>query len=213
MIFVFRILVNKTKKILTSQFFHSFQTTLVRNLLERDFKMGKKLSKRQQEQSKDIEEQLNQEQQKSQEYLKQLKYLQADFDNYRKRTERQVQELTTRCNEKLVAEILWFLDDLERAIESGKKSTDPSALLKGVEMIHKNLVRMLEKEGLERIEALGKTFDPNIHELGTKIPKNDCEEGVVLEEVRKGFVYKGRVLRPCMVNISCIKNDEEKKDE
>ncbi|MEJ2272099.1 MAG: nucleotide exchange factor GrpE [Candidatus Bathyarchaeota archaeon] len=175
--------------------------------------MGKNISKKQQEKSKNLEEQLNQEQQKSQEYLKQLKYLQADFDNYRKRTERQVQELTTRCNEKLVAELLWFLDDLERAIESGKKSTDQSALLKGVEMIHKNLVRMLEKEGVEHIDAIGKAFNPNIHELGTKIPKNDCEEGVVLEEVRKGFVYKGRVLRPCMVNISCIKNDEEKKDE
>ncbi|TRO48272.1 nucleotide exchange factor GrpE [Candidatus Bathyarchaeota archaeon] len=213
MIFVFIILVNKTKKILTSQFFHSFQTTLARNLSERDFKMDKKASKKQQEQPTDVEEQINQERQKAQEYLKQLKYLQADFDNYRKRNERQIQELTTRCNEKLVTELLWFLDDLERALESGKKSADPSALLKGVEMIHKNLVRMLEKEGLERIDAVGKTFDPNIHELGTKIPRNDCEEGLVLDEVRKGFVYKGRVLRPCMVNISCIKEDEEKKDE
>ncbi|MEJ2271943.1 MAG: nucleotide exchange factor GrpE, partial [Candidatus Bathyarchaeota archaeon] len=124
--------------------------------------MDKKTSK---EQSKDIKEQLNQEQQKTQEYLRQLKYLQADFDNYRKRTERQIQELTNRCNEKLVAELLWFLDDLERALESGEKSADPSALLKCVEMIHKNLVRMIEKEGLERIDAIGKTFDPNIHEL------------------------------------------------
>ena len=172
--------------------------------------MDKKGSKKHQ---KDEEEQINQDQQKAQEYLRQLKYLQADFDNYRKRMERQIQELTIRCNEKLVAELLWFLDDLERAIESGKKSTDQSALLKGVEMIHKNLVRMLEKEGVEQIDAIGKSFDPNIHELGTKIPRNDCEEGLVLEEVRKGFAYKGRVLRPCIVNISCIKNDEEKKDE
>ena len=172
--------------------------------------MDKKVSKKH---PKDGEEQINQEKLKAQEYLRQLKYLQADFDNYRKRTERQVQELTTRCNEKLVAELLWFLDDLERAIESGKKSTDQSALLKGVEMIHKNLVRMLEKEGVEHIDSIGKAFDPNIHELGTKIPRNDCEEGLVLEEVRKGFAYKGRVLRPCIVNISCIKDNEEKKIE
>ena len=172
--------------------------------------MDKKVSKKH---PKDEEEQINQEKLKAQEYLRQLKYLQADFDNYRKRTERQVQELTTRCNEKLVAELLWFLDDLERAIESGKKSTDQSALLKGVEMIHKNLVRMLEKEGVEHIDSIGKAFDPNIHELGTKIPRNDCEEGLVLEEVRKGFAYKGRVLRPCIVNISCIKDNEEKKIE
>ena len=175
--------------------------------------MDKENSKEAQGQIKDLEEKLIMEKEKAQEYLMQLKYLQADFENYRKRTEKQVQELTFRCNEKLVAELLSFIDDLERALVSGKKSTDPSALLKGVEMIHGNLTRMLKKEGVERIEALGKAFDPNLHEIGIKIPRSDCEEGLILEEVRKGFVYKGRVLRPCMVNISCLKDEEEKNDE
>ena len=170
-------------------------------------------SKKPEEQIKDVEERLLQEQKKGEEYLRQLKYLQADFENYRKRTEKQVQELTFRCNEKLVAGLLWFIDDLERALESGKESADLSALLKGVKMIHGNLVRMLEKEGLERIESVGKVFDPNLHEIVIKIPRSDCKEGLVLDEVRKGFVYKGRVLRPCMVNISCIKEEEEKNDE
>jgi molecular chaperone GrpE len=170
-------------------------------------------SKKPEVQIKDVEERLLQEQEKGEEYLRQLKYLQADFENYRKRTEKQVQELTFRCNEKLVAELLWFIDDLERALESGKESADLSALLKGVKMIHGNLVRMLEKEGLERIESVGKVFDPNLHEIVIKIPRSDCKEGLVLDEVRKGFVYKGRVLRPCMVNISCIKEEEEKNDE
>jgi molecular chaperone GrpE len=175
--------------------------------------MDQKNSKKLQEQTKKLEETLTVEKEKAQEYLMQLKYLQADFENYRKRTEKQVQELTFRCNEKLVAELLSFIDDLERALDSGKKSTDPSALLKGVEMIHGNLVRMLKKEGVERIEALGKAFDPNVHEIGIKIPRSDCKEGLILEEVRKGFVYKGRVLRPCMVNISCLKDEEKKNDE
>jgi molecular chaperone GrpE len=175
--------------------------------------MDQKNSKKLQEQTKKLEETLTVEKEKAQEYLMQLKYLQADFENYRKRTEKQVQELTFRCNEKLVAELLSFIDDLERALDSGKKSTDPSALLKGVEMIHGNLVRMLKKEGVERIEALGKAFDPNVHEIGIKIPRSDCKEGLILEEVRKGFAYKGRVLRPCMVNISCLKDEEKKNDE
>ena len=201
----------KSKKILTAVF--SFiPNNLNANQLERDF-MDQEDSKEPQEQIKDLEKSITMEKEKAQDYLRQLKYLQADFENYRKRTEKQVQELTVRCNEKLVAELLSFIDDLERALDSGKKSTDPSALLKGVEMIHGNLVRMLKKEGVERIESLGKAFDPNFHEIGIKIPRSDCEEGLILEEVRKGFVYKGRVLRPCMVNISCLKDKEEKNDE
>ena len=169
-------------------------------------------SKEPQGQMQDLEERLVQEQ-KAQEYLKQLKYLQADFENYRKRTERELNELTVRCNEKLVAELLCVIDDLERALDSGKETEDASVLLKGVEMIHKNLTRMLEREGLERIDAVGKIFDPKFHEIVVKIPRNDCEEGLVLEEVRKGFVFKGRVLRPCMVNVSCIVDKEEKENE
>ena len=169
-------------------------------------------SKEPQGQMQDLEERLVQEQ-KAQDYLRQLKYLQADFENYRKRTERELNELTVRCNEKLVAELLCVIDDLERALDSGKETEDASALLKGVEMIHKNLTRMLEREGLERIDAVGKIFDPKFHEIVVKIPRNDCEAGLVLEEVRRGFMFKGRVLRPCMVNVSCIVDKEEKENE
>ena len=170
-------------------------------------------SKEPQEQMQDLEERLVQEQEKAQEYLRRLKYLQADFENYRKRTEREAAELAVRCNEKLVAELLCVVDDLERALDSGKETDDASALLKGVKMIHRNLTRMLEREGLERIDAVGKVFDPKFHEIVVKIPRNDCEEGLVLEEVRRGFVFKGRVLRPCMVNVSCIADKEEKENE
>ena len=169
-------------------------------------------SKEPQDQILDLEERLEKEEKKTQEYMRQLKYLQADFENYRKRTERKVQELTDRCNEKLVAALLCVVDDLERALISGKETDDGAALLKGVEMIHGNLTRMLEKEGLERIDAKGKVFDPSLHEIVVKIPRSDCKEGLVLEEVRKGFVFKGRVLRPCMVNISCLEK-EAKNDE
>ena len=170
-------------------------------------------SKEPQEQTQDLEERLVQEEEKAQDYLRRLKYLQADFENYRKRTEKEVNELTVRCNEKLVAQLLCVVDDLERAIDSGKESDDALALLKGVEMIQQNLTIMLEKEGLEHIDSVGKVFDPKFHDIVVKIPRNDCEEGLVLEEVRRGFVFKGRVLRPCMVNISCIIDKEKKENE
>jgi molecular chaperone GrpE len=169
-------------------------------------------SEKPQEQMQDLDERLAEEQKKAQDYLRQLKYLQADFENYRKRTEKQVNDLTVRSNEKLIAALLCIVDDLERALYSGKETNEGSALLNGVEMIHRNLTCMLEKEGLECIDAVGKVFDPNLHEIVVRIPRNDCEEGLVLEEVRKGFVFKGRVLRPCMVNVSCLdveaNNDE-----
>jgi molecular chaperone GrpE len=175
--------------------------------------MGQDECKEPQEQIDALEQRLAEEQEKAQEYLKRLKYLQADFENYRKRTERQVKELTARSNEKFVAALLCIVDDLERALSSGKECDNGSAVLDGVKMIHGNLVRMLEKEGLERIEAVGKVFDPNLHEIVVRIPRSDCEEGLVLEEVRKGFVFKGRVIRPCMVNISCLETKEKKEDE
>ncbi len=173
---------------------------------------SKELLKEPQELIQDLEERLEQEQNKTQDYMNQLKYLQADFENYRKRIERQVQELTSRSNEKLVSALLSIVDDLERALISGKESNNETALLKGIEMIHRNLIRTLEKEGLERIDAIGKVFDPSLHEIVVRIPRSDCEEGLVLEEIRKGFVFKGRVIRPCMVNISCLEK-EANKDE
>jgi molecular chaperone GrpE len=174
--------------------------------------MDQDSSEEPQEQMQDLDERLAEEKKKAQDYLRQLKYLQADFENYRKRTEKQVNELTVRSNEKLIAALLCIVDDLERALYSGKETNKGSALLKGVEMIHQNLTRMLEKEGLKRIDAVGKVFDPSLHEIVVRIPRSDCEEGLVLEEVRKGFVFKGRVIRPCMVNVSYLdveaKNDE-----
>jgi molecular chaperone GrpE len=70
-------------------------------------------------------------------------------------------------------------------------------------MVHKKLDNLLAKEGLERLECIGKQFDPNMHEILAQVPTNDHESGTVLEEARKGFVFKGKVLRPSVVTIAC----------
>lgn len=157
-----------------------------------------------------LEEALKAEQAKSKDYLNQLKYLQADFDNYRKRMVREFQEVSQRSNEKLIASVLNVVDDLERAIETGKKIDSAGALLEGVEMVYKNLYAILEREGLTRIEAVGKPFDPNMHEILAKVPTDDHEDGIVIEEARKGFTFKGKVLRPSVVMIA---SKEEKSEE
>lgn len=160
---------------------------------------------------KKLSEELEEEQQKSKEYLNRLKYLQADFENYRKRVEKEVQEAVQRGNEQLVACLIGVLDDLESAIQAGETTDNKAALLEGIRMVHKNLEKLLENEGLERLECVGQAFNPNMHEILAQIPTKDHQSGTVLEEARKGFMFKGNVLRPSIVKIACKDSECDKK--
>ena len=156
-------------------------------------------------------EKLAEEQEKSKEYLNRLKYLQADFENYRKRVEKEVQEAVQRGNEQLVACLIGVLDDLESAIQAGETTDNKAALLEGIRMVHKNLEKLLENEGLERLECVGQAFNPNMHEILAQIPTKDHQSGTVLEEARKGFMFKGKVLRPSIVKVACEDSEGDKK--
>jgi molecular chaperone GrpE len=156
-----------------------------------------------------LQEEIKAEQAKSIDYLNRLKYLQADFENYRKRVERNLSEATQRSNERLIANLLSVMDDLERAIETGKKTENIAALSEGVEIVYRNLFTMLDREGLTRIETVGKPFDPNVHEILARVPSKDHKEGTVIEEVRKGFIFKGKVMRPSIVKITCKEEESE----
>jgi len=160
---------------------------------------------------KSLEEALSMEQTKSKECTNQLRYLQADFENYRKRVEKEFQEVTQRSNEKLIMNLLNIIDDLERAVETGRTTQNASSLLEGVEMVYKKLWTTLEREGLMRLEAVGKPFDSNMHEILTKVPTKNHGEGTVVEEVRKGFMFKGKVIRPSVVKIACKEEGIEDK--
>jgi molecular chaperone GrpE len=161
---------------------------------------------------KRLEEQLSAEQQKTQEYLTRLKYLQADFENYRKRAEKKVQDAIQRSNEELVTCIISVLDDFEIAISAGETTENKDALLDGIKMVHKKLDSLLAKEGLERLECVGKPFDPNKHEVLAQVPTNDHQSGTVIEEARKGFVFKGKVVRPSVVTIACEQSKGESNE-
>jgi molecular chaperone GrpE len=152
---------------------------------------------------KKLKVELTAEQEKSQEYLDRLMYLQADFENYKKRVEKEIQQAVRINNEKSVTCFIDIMDDLENAISAGEATENKVALLEGIKMTQKNLEKILEKEGVEKLECIGKPFDPNKHEILAQVPTKEHQSGTVLEEARKGFVFKGKVLRPSVVTVAC----------
>ncbi|MFQ6064850.1 MAG: nucleotide exchange factor GrpE [Candidatus Bathyarchaeia archaeon] len=151
---------------------------------------------------KRLQKALKEEHQKSNEYLNRLKYLQADFENYRKRMEKEIRETAQASNEKLIANLLNVVDELELALRSGRETENKQALLEGVEMTLKKMHAALEQEGLAKIDAVGKSFDPKLHEVLMKVPTNEHDENVVIEEVRTGYMLRDKVIRPSIVKIA-----------
>ncbi|HNX81414.1 MAG TPA: nucleotide exchange factor GrpE [Candidatus Omnitrophota bacterium] len=129
--------------------------------------------------------------------------MQADFDNLRKRLERDKQEFTKFATEGLIVELLNVLDDLERAVDLAEtKHQDLAGFLKGVEMILAHLYEMLKDHGVKPIEAKDKQFDPNFHEALMQAEDNEKPEHTVLEEMQKGYVLNDRVIRTSKVKVS-----------
>lgn len=137
------------------------------------------------------------------EYYTHLQRLQAEFDNFRKRTQKEKEDISKYAAERLVSAILPVLDNFERAINSVETSQDLAGYAQGVEMIFRQLHNILSKEGLAAIEAVGQEFDPNIHEAILSVESEEYPENTVIEEVQKGYYLKDRVLRPSMVKVSC----------
>ncbi len=130
-------------------------------------------------------------------YLRQLKYFQADFENYKKRISKEREEFVSTANENLIRELLSVLDDFEMANTHAKNKEDAE----GLKLIHKNLLKILEKFGLKKIETEGKKFDHNFHDVLLKEP-SDKEEGIILEELQAGYLLNGKVIRHSKVKIS-----------
>ncbi|MGQ9718332.1 MAG: nucleotide exchange factor GrpE [Nitrososphaerales archaeon] len=150
---------------------------------------------------------LEEEHNRAEEYLNRLKYLQADFENFQKRANREILDLVKYGNERLIIKLLSVIDDLERAIKSGKESDGKEALLNGIGIILKELVDILKKEGLDKIDAIGKSFDPNLHEAIEYIETKDCPENTIVEEIRNGYLLNGRLIRPSMVKVAIRKGE------
>lgn len=133
------------------------------------------------------------------------KYLRlySEFDNYRKRTQRERVDLVKSANSGLITQLLPVLDDFERALKSFDTSTDVNALREGVELIHGKFRKTLEQKGLEEINALGELFDTDQHEAITNLPAADeSQKGRVVEQVEKGYMLNGTVIRYAKVAVA-----------
>ncbi len=129
--------------------------------------------------------------------------MQADFDNIRKRMDKEKQDYIKFANEGILVELLNILDDLERAVDlTESKHQDLSAFLKGIEMILAHLYEMLKEYGVAPIEAEGKVFDPNFHEALMQVEDKEKPEHTVIEELQKGYLLNDRVLRTSKVKVS-----------
>ncbi len=133
------------------------------------------------------------------EYLEALQRTAAEFDNYRKRVQRDQASLAARAGERLVRELLPVLDDLERALEAAEEHEE-AKLEEGVRLVHRSLADALRREGLEEIETDGR-FDPHVHEALLAQP-SEAEEGSVIQVLQKGYRLGDRVVRPARVIVA-----------
>jgi len=135
-------------------------------------------------------------------YREDLQRLKAEFDNYRKRIVKEQTSLLERASVNLVHRLLPVLDNFELAVASAEESREFDRMLKGIEMVFGELKEVLNAEGLSAIAAKGQAFDPNYHEAALTVDGQDDGEPYVAEELRSGYTYKGRVLRPSMVKVA-----------
>jgi len=149
-----------------------------------------------------IEEQrrLDEKHARAEEYFGQLLRLQADFENYRRRTQREKEELWKYASEQLIVSLLPVLDNLERALAA--RDDDPARVVEGVELIYRQLQDVLTREGLSYISAVGEEFDPVRHEAMMQQDTDEYPDNTVLEELQKGYVLKDKVIRPTMVMVA-----------
>jgi molecular chaperone GrpE len=145
---------------------------------------------------------LSQLQSERDEYLDTLRRVQAEFENYRKRVIKEQTALVDRATEGLVEQLLPVLDSFELALKNfdAAGGQDTESVRKGVELVYAELLGVLEKAGVSRVEAEGKPFDPNVHEA--VMQEEGDGEPVVTDVLRTGYTLKGRVLRPAMVKVS-----------
>ena len=124
----------------------------------------------------------------------------AEFDNYRKRTERERREWVDQAAGDLLGDLLPVVDDLERALAADARDGD--AYRRGVEIIHKQLLDVMTRRGVAPIEAVGTDFDPNLHQAVAHEPSDGHRDGEVVAELRRGYTLRQRLLRPSMVKVA-----------
>jgi len=150
---------------------------------------------------------------RSEDYLKKLKYLQADYENLKNRTDRQIVEAKKYCTENLITELLDVQNELELAIKNANASSSKETIIEGVQMTLKKLRKVLKQEGVSQIECKeGKVFDPKLHHAISATERDDIDKCLIVEEVRKGYTMREKVIRPSIVKVA-VKSSKNKKSK
>ncbi|KPJ98823.1 MAG: hypothetical protein AMJ60_07030 [Desulfobacterales bacterium SG8_35] len=155
-----------------------------------------------QEGEKDMAAALDEAMNKLQESEERVLRLAADFENTKKRLEREREISLKYAEENILKELLPGIDNIERAMDQGKEANSIDSLLEGVELTRNGLLATLEKYGVKAIESVGQPFDPNIHEAVAMEATGEMEPNMVLREFQKGYTYRERLLRPSKVIVS-----------
>lgn len=152
---------------------------------------------------------------KSVDYFERLQRLQADMENLQKVTRRQLDAVTKQASERLLVSLLPILDAMHQAemIAHSGNSLPPDEIAVGLQMLRKQLVEILSSEGLEEIPTVGRLLDPELHEVVSYIETDNEPENTIVEEVRKGYLLNGKVIRPSLVVVSKMRTPEDKPVE
>ena len=163
-------------------------------------------------QTERLKKEIENEKKRADDYLARLKYLQADFENLKKRTDRQIAQTKEYCTEPLVIQLLEIVDELEMAVDAGRNCDSAESMTEGVEMTLNKLKKILESQQVFPIECIGKPFDPSKHSAIAKIERDDVPDCTVIEEIRKGYIMKEKVIRPSVVRVA-IRPESKSQEE
>ncbi len=154
-----------------------------------------------QEQFAQLEEELAKEKEEKDKYIDRLQRLQAEFSNYRKRVIKDKERLADQATKSLIVELLPIVDNFERALITAQKDEEAS-LLEGVELIHRQIINLLKKQGVTEVKTVGEEFDPNVHEAVMKELSEEYDSDIVTEELQKGYLFNEDIIRAAMVKVS-----------
>lgn len=159
-----------------------------------------------------LQQELDKAKQEAAEYLEQLQRSQAEFANYKKRNEREREDFIKFANAALITKLLPVLDDCERALQTVPDNLRSLTWVEGIFLIERRLRVILEEEGLNEIEAIGKKFDPELHHAAVREETTEHEEEEIISELQKGYKLDDRVLRPTVVKVAANPNEKSNSD-
>ncbi len=151
----------------------------------------------------ELRDALEKEKTRSEDLQRKMLYLQADFDNYRKRVAAEIDDRSMSATVELIVNLLGLADELGLALKTAKETGASKELTEGLSMTLAKLYKTLGKYGVHKIEAVGRPFDPRLHEAVESVSTDKSPEGTVVEEVRAGFMLGEKVIRPSVVKVSC----------